>query len=290
MPTSVMPPNKEFPISESRPGRVAGSGRIVAIVVGAVLFGVFLVGVTNWRTFATNYHLRRLRSDTSYLYTIFGEPRGTSAREAIRRWVNEDLGGREIGLPQSGPAADVGVHIAGASARELVRSLSDYTGMATIADREVFEYSTSRVLEAPELECAQLVALLAAEGFRVRADTLPSGRRLVRVGPSGGDKKVERRLLQSLPKAPTAPGGRIDVAEGDIALIELQHFLTDWTGVEVKSAVGDGTVHVAAPITDIDGEMIVVLLEANGFAVEHEVKGGVHRVGIRRIAEEADAR
>ena len=67
-------------------------------------------------------------------------------------------------------------------------------------------------------------------------------------------------------------GERVDIAEGTIDVVEVIRFLADYSGLPAlydsnDERITNGKINLAAPMDDVDGEIVRALLESNGLRV-----------------------
>ena len=68
-----------------------GKGKVVAVVAGVSVVGVFVVALAFWRDIAVQFYLYRL-NDPDYLPRIIWEPEGTIARRAVHQYFKSEKG------------------------------------------------------------------------------------------------------------------------------------------------------------------------------------------------------
>jgi hypothetical protein len=89
--------------------------------------------------------------------------------------------------------------------------------------------------------------------------------------------QVAPRQRVPLPPAGKIAGQRVDIATGTIELVDFLRFLGDYTDLPVIHDATDPRItgaklHVAAPMKDVDAELVRSFIEASGFSVEVETQ------------------
>ncbi len=86
----------------------------------------------------------------------------------------------------------------------------------------------------------------------------------------------EKKVQAILPKSPEFKGERVDIAEGEIEVLEFLRFLADYTGLPViidstDPNVGKKPILIAAKMDDVTADIVIALLQANKFLVTRQV-------------------
>ncbi|MBI4603296.1 MAG: hypothetical protein HY721_15185 [Planctomycetes bacterium] len=90
------------------------------------------------------------------------------------------------------------------------------------------------------------------------------------------------RGRSSLERAPDLKGKRVDISPGEIEVAEFLRFLGDYTGLPVifdsnDPRIAKGKIILAAPMEDVDANIVIAVLEANGYRVKVDVLPGGKR-------------
>ncbi len=67
-------------------------GSAIALLSGAGVIGISVLGFPYWKDIAAQYHLYRLRSNVDYFLEILEEPEGTPERKAVRAFLRSGEG------------------------------------------------------------------------------------------------------------------------------------------------------------------------------------------------------
>ncbi|MBI4601048.1 MAG: hypothetical protein HY721_03720, partial [Planctomycetes bacterium] len=79
-----------------------------------------------------------------------------------------------------------------------------------------------------------------------------------------------------LPKSPEFKGERVDIAPGDIDVLEFLRFLADYTGLPVildstNPQITQQKINIVAPMNDVTADVVIAILQANKFLVTRQV-------------------
>lgn len=79
-----------------------------------------------------------------------------------------------------------------------------------------------------------------------------------------------------LPRSPSYKTERVDIAEGDIEVLEFIKFLADYTGLPVildstNQQIAQQKILIAAKMENVTGDIVIALLQANRFLVTRQV-------------------
>ena len=92
--------------------------------------------------------------------------------------------------------------------------------------------------------------------------------------PTGGLGGADDTIL---PQSDALKNQRVDIADGDIPVLEFLHFLSDYSGLPVLVNTAQGgnfrnqNITITAPIKDADADIVRAILETNNFLVTRNV-------------------